>query len=113
MDIRIPIERTLTHHDHMRLAILLAQERGASGADAPAVIPSVAMPANCAQSMLSARSTRTVHVAGRARRRAICRSCATAAWRRGDGRYVVRFRAPVSRGSSGEACSQCSATRSW
>ena len=34
MDIRIPVERTLTHHDHLRLARLLAQERGASGADA-------------------------------------------------------------------------------
>lgn len=34
MDIRIPIERTLTHHDHVRLARLLAHQPATSGAEA-------------------------------------------------------------------------------
>lgn len=34
MDIRIPVERTLTHHDHVRLARLLAQQPATSGAEA-------------------------------------------------------------------------------
>ena len=32
-DIRIPIERTLTHHDHLRLARLLAQQPASAGAE--------------------------------------------------------------------------------
>jgi regulator of nucleoside diphosphate kinase len=34
VDIRIPVERTLTHHDHARLARLLAQQPTAAGAEA-------------------------------------------------------------------------------
>jgi len=34
VDIRIPVERTLTHHDHARLARLLAQQPAAAGAEA-------------------------------------------------------------------------------
>ena len=34
MDIRVSIERTLTHHDHVRLERLLAQQPALSGAEA-------------------------------------------------------------------------------
>ena len=34
MEIRNPVERTLTHHDHQRLARLLAREPAAAGAEA-------------------------------------------------------------------------------
>jgi len=34
VDIRIPVERTLTHHDHARLARLLARQPVAAGAEA-------------------------------------------------------------------------------
>jgi regulator of nucleoside diphosphate kinase len=34
VDIRIPVERTLTHHDHARLARLLAQQPASAGAEA-------------------------------------------------------------------------------
>lgn len=34
MDIRIPVERTLTHHDHARLARLIALHPAAAGAEA-------------------------------------------------------------------------------
>jgi regulator of nucleoside diphosphate kinase len=37
VDIRFPVERTLTHHDHARLARLLAQQPAAAAAGAQAL----------------------------------------------------------------------------